>query len=144
VTTLIEIGETFNMQRADRIRKRYSKLFNDSVQQLAMVMHDTKDHWAGVTISRAGKISIFNSDGTHGNPTFLAQAIEIVTAIRLIGTEWKDVDAKEQTVVLCPQQKAGSNDCGLFAAWFICTIREHGACSGFSAATLPLARISYC
>jgi hypothetical protein len=98
-------------------------------------MHDTENHWAAVTISKAGKFSIFNSSGAHGNPAFLAQATQIITAIRFITAEWKDTD-ESRTIVFCPQQRAGSNDCGLFATWFLCIIREHGAWTGFSA-TLP-------
>jgi hypothetical protein len=138
VTALIEIGETSDGKRAERIRKRYSKLFNDSVQQIAMVMHDTGNHWAGVTISNAGKISIFNLNGAHGNPAFLTQATQITTAIGLITAGWEGFDTESRTTVFCPQQKTGSNNCGLFAKWFIATIREHGAWSEFSAATLPL------
>jgi hypothetical protein len=137
VTTLIEIGKTSDKKKAHRIGKRYSKLFSSPIGQLAMVMHDTENHWAGVTISKAGKISIFNSSGAHGNPAFLARATQIITALRFTTAEWKDIDdTGSRRIIFCPQQSAGSNDCGLFATWFLCTIREHGAWTGFSA-TLP-------
>jgi hypothetical protein len=50
-------------------------------------------------------------------------------AIREIasGTIWKTVKCRFTKEVSCPQQKLGSNDCGLFAVWFISVIHKYGA-----------------